>query len=118
MLAAIEYPYGSKVEAPTDLTPTRESDGEFAYEFAGWDEKLTWYIKRDMTYTATYTSRELTADEKEEIADALTQVQTYADTQINKIVIGELSMDEWDGVVEKFYDMGLDAAYQRYLAAQ
>lgn len=67
----------------------------------------------------------LTADEKEEIADALTQVQTYADTQINKIVIGELSMDEWDGVVEKFYDMGLgdvlevyNAAYQRYLAAQ
>ena len=67
----------------------------------------------------------LTAEEKEEIADALSQVKTYADTQINKIVIGELSMDEWDATVEKFYDMGLDdvlevynAAYQRYLAAQ
>lgn len=68
---------------------------------------------------------QLTAEEKEEIADALTQVKTYADTQMNNAVIGELSMDEWDGVVEKFYDMGLgdvlevyNAAYQRYLAAQ
>lgn len=67
----------------------------------------------------------LTAEEKEEIADALTQVKAYADTQMNKIVIGELSMDEWDTIVEKFYDMGLDdilevynAAYQRYLAAK
>ena len=67
----------------------------------------------------------LTAEEKEEIADALTQVKTYADTQMNKIVIGELSMDEWDDTVEKFYDMGLadvleiyNAAYQRYLANQ
>ena len=66
VLATVEYPFGAKVEAPADLTPTRESDGEFAYEFAGWDEKLTWYIKKDVTYTATYTSRELTAEEKEQ----------------------------------------------------
>ena len=70
VLAAIEYPYGSKVEAPTDLTPTRESDGELAYEFAGWDEKLTWFLKKDVTYTATYTSRELTAEEKEQFIAA------------------------------------------------
>ena len=67
----------------------------------------------------------LTADEKEEIVDAYTQITTYADTQMNKVVIGELSMDDWDGVVEQFYKMGLqdildvyNAAYQRYLAAQ
>ena len=66
VLATVEYPFGAKVEAPADLIPTRESDGEFAYEFAGWDEKLTWYIKKDVTYTATYTSRELTAEEKKQ----------------------------------------------------
>ena len=82
VLAAIEYPYGSKVEAPADLTPTRESDGEFAYEFAGWDEKLTWYIKRDMTYTATYTARELTAEEKAQyIAAQATEAATEAPTE-------------------------------------
>ena len=70
VLASIEYPYGSKVEAPADLTPTRESDGKFAYEFAGWDEKLTWFLKKDVTYTATYTSRELTAEEKEQFIAA------------------------------------------------
>ena len=66
VLKTVEYPFGAKVEAPADITPTRESDGEFAYEFAGWDEKLTWYIKKDVTYTATYTARELTAEEKEQ----------------------------------------------------
>ncbi len=79
ILATIEYPYGSKVEVPKDINPTRENDGEYAYEFAGWDEKLTWYIKRDMTYTATYTSRELTAEEKEQyIAAQATEAITEA----------------------------------------
>lgn len=79
VLATVEYPYGSKVEEPKDVTPSRENDGEFAYEFAGWDEKLTRYIKRDMTYTATYTSRELTAEEKEQyIAAQATEALTEA----------------------------------------
>jgi uncharacterized repeat protein (TIGR02543 family) len=79
ILAKIEYPYGSKVEAPKNITPTRESDGEFAYEFAGWDEKMTWYLKKDVTYTATYTSRELTAEEKEQyIAAQATEAATEA----------------------------------------
>lgn len=64
VLKTVEYPYGSKVEAPEGLTPTRENDGENAYEFAGWDADLTHYIKRDMTYTATYNSRPLTDEEK------------------------------------------------------
>ncbi len=77
VLATVEYPYGSKVEDPENINPTRESDGEYAYEFAGWDEKMTWYIKRDMTYTATYTVRELTAEEKEQyIAAQATEVLT------------------------------------------
>ncbi|MBQ3228093.1 MAG: InlB B-repeat-containing protein [Clostridia bacterium] len=79
VLKTVEYPYGSKVDEPKDINPTRESDGEFAYEFAGWDEKMTWYIKRDMTYTATYTSRALTAEEKEQyIAAQATEALTEA----------------------------------------
>jgi len=79
VLKTVEYPYGSKVEEPKDIIPTRESDGEYAYEFSGWDEKMTWYIKRDMTYTATYTTRELTAEEKEQyVAAQATEVLTEA----------------------------------------
>ena len=81
ILTTVEYPYGSKVEAPEGLTPTRESDGEFAYDFAGWDEKMTWYLKKDVTYTATYTSRELTAEEKEQyIAAGATEAITEPTT--------------------------------------
>ena len=79
VLKTVEYPYGSKVEEPKDIIPTRESDGEYAYEFSGWDEKMTWYIKRDMTYTATYTTRELTAEEKEQyVAAQATEALTEA----------------------------------------
>ncbi len=79
VLKTVEYSYGSKVEEPKDIIPTRESDGEYAYEFSGWDEKMTWYIKRDMTYTATYTTRELTAEEKEQyIAAQATEALTEA----------------------------------------
>ena len=65
VLATESYAYGTRVYAPEGLTPTRENDGENAYEFAGWDTDLTKYIKRDMTYTATYNSRPLTEEEKE-----------------------------------------------------
>ncbi len=65
VLTTESYAYGSRVYAPEGLTPTRENDAEYAYEFVGWDVDLTWYLKRDTTYTATYTSRPLTAEEKE-----------------------------------------------------
>ncbi len=65
ILATVEYDYGTRVYAPEGLTPARECDGEFAYEFTGWDVELSRYIKRDTTYTATYSARELTAEEKE-----------------------------------------------------
>lgn len=82
ILGTAEYSYGSKVESPKDIKPERKSDGELAYEFAGWDEKLTWYIKRDMTYTATYTARELTAEEKAQyIAAQATEAATEAPTE-------------------------------------
>lgn len=79
ILAEIDVPYGSAVTLPEGLKPTRESDGEYAYEFAGWDTELTKYLKRDTTYTATYTSRELTAEEKEQyVAAAATEAPTEA----------------------------------------
>lgn len=65
----------------------------------------------------------LTTEEKEQIADTLTQLEAYADTQINNVIIGELNMDKWPDVVKKFHDMGIDkileiynAAYQRYMS--
>ncbi len=65
VLTTESYAYGSRVYDPEGITPTRANDAENAYEFAGWDVDLTWYLKRDTTYTATYTSRPLTEEEKE-----------------------------------------------------
>ncbi len=65
VLATVECDYGTQVKAPEDLKPSRESDGELAYEFTGWDPELSRYLKKDAVYTALYSSRELTAEEKE-----------------------------------------------------
>lgn len=100
-----------------------EAESSALHEWA-LEDCLVWTNSADLSGILPSAVR-LTAEEKEDIADALTQVRSYADTQMNKIVIGELSMDEWDETVAKFYDMGLadilevyNAAYQRYLAAQ
>lgn len=70
VLATTQCDYGTQVKYPIETEPTRENDGENAYEFAGWDVELSRYLKRDTTYTATYTSRPLTDAEKEEFLAA------------------------------------------------
>lgn len=64
----------------------------------------------------------LTADEAARHADLATAVNTYCNEQMFKIVVGEVSMDTWDTVIDYMYSLGLqemldiqNAAYQRYL---
>ncbi len=64
--------YGTQITPPTP--PVRESDGEYAYEFKGWDRKPI-YAVDNTDYTATYSSRELTEEEKA----ALTATDTSND---------------------------------------
>ena len=88
VLATVSYPYGSRVYDPEGITPTRANDSENAYEFAGWDEKLSGYIKRDMTYTATYTSRPLTEEEKAALTVSVTeQITEPADKGCSAIML-------------------------------
>ncbi len=81
LLASAEYDYGTPVTAPEGINPARETDGEFAYEFAGWDAELSSSVKSDLKYTATYTSRELTDAEKE----ALNPPQTTEEVTTEEI---------------------------------
>lgn len=87
----------------------------------GAESISTWGENVDVSGTLPAIS--FTSEESEQITDARAQLETYADTQINKVVIGELSMDDWDDIVAKFYEMGLDevlevynVAYQRYIS--
>ncbi len=73
LLATAECAYNTKVTPPEGLNPTRENDGEYAYEFAGWSPQLSSFLKSDATYTATYTSRPLTDEEKAPPTEAPTE---------------------------------------------
>ena len=48
------YHYGDEVVEPT--APTKASDGDYTYTFAGWDSDVV-NCNGDKTYTATYTAK-------------------------------------------------------------
>ncbi len=96
---------------------------EAVNSYSAWGKEAIEIWAADVDTSGVLPTLSFTAEESDQITDALTELETYADTQINKVVIGEISMDEWSGIVEKFHKMGLDkilevynAAYQRYLS--
>lgn len=65
----------------------------------------------------------MTTDESEEFYGIYTDIGTYAQTELMRFVVGEVSMDQWDTFVSTVKEMGIDdctaiyqQAYDRYLA--
>ena len=55
-ISSATYHYGDEVVEPT--TPTKASDGNYTYTFAGWDTEVV-NCNGDKTYTATYNSKSI-----------------------------------------------------------
>ncbi|MBR5248518.1 MAG: hypothetical protein IKV27_06220, partial [Lachnospiraceae bacterium] len=92
------------------------------YSVWGSEDIETWAASVD-TSGILPKSVKLTVEESDAVGDLWTQLSAYADSIMNKIIIGEESIDNWPKYVEEFRGMGLDkimaaynAAYQRYLA--
>lgn len=103
--------------------PILQQWGAYSSTLSPWGAEAIDVWADGVDTTGVLPALSLTAEETEQIADALTQLQTYAQTEMNNVVIGETSIEEWDEIVEKFRNMGLDdvlavynAAYARYLA--
>ncbi len=103
--------------------PSLQQWGAVSSTYSPWGGESISIWAENVDTSGILPTLSFTAEEKEQIADALTQLETYADTQMNNVVIGEMSIEEWPKVVEKFRDMGVDeilevynAAYQRYLS--
>lgn len=73
LIESLELEYGEQITPPAP--PKRESDGTLAYEFDGWDKKPIFAIE-DTTFVATYSSRELTDEEKAALTEALADAPT------------------------------------------
>lgn len=65
----------------------------------------------------------LTTDETEEVSAILSDISTYASTEILKFIIGSRDISDWDSFVSDVEGMGLEevlsvyqTAYERYLA--
>lgn len=65
----------------------------------------------------------MTTDESEEFYSIYTDIGTYAQTELMRFVVGEVSLDQWDTFVSTVEEMGIDrcteiyqAAYDRYVA--
>lgn len=65
----------------------------------------------------------MTADENAAYSAAYNDLKTYVDQTSNQVIVGDMSIDEWDSVVESMYnDFGLQelinicqTAYDRYM---
>lgn len=101
------------VDQSRDLKAGMTDNGVMSMEI--WD--YNWVDSLTMPTLA------LTAEEAEDYAAKMSDITTRIDESIVRFIIGEKSMDEWDGFVEELRLMGLDeaqaiyqAAYDRYLA--
>ena len=65
----------------------------------------------------------MTPEESERYSVLMSDIQTFADENLAKFVMGTQDMSEWDGFVEELHNMGIDeciaiqqAALDRYNA--
>lgn len=61
------------------------------------------------------------AEETEIYANKITPIKTFVEEEVNKVITGKSSMNDWDSVAEKIKNMGIEeileiqnAAYKRY----
>lgn len=67
----------------------------------------------DLVIPGTY----FTTEENSELAATASDIATYLYEQMYKVVVGEISMEDWDACVAEAYDMGLDRCEELYKIA-
>lgn len=82
----------------------------------------TWIADAPDTSKTIPTTLSLTTEEGEAYASIMNSVDTYFQEEVNKVITGKSSVDNWDNVIEKFNEMGIQKAieiknnaYKRYL---
>ena len=92
------------------------------YSQRQWDAIELWNTDRDPDYMMPYYNM-FTAEESQELNDIQNDIVIYVKECINKFVIGEKSLDEWDDYVARVESMGIEdalaiyqKAYDRYMA--
>ncbi len=68
-----------------------------------WPEyQIAWYEKmeQDSAWTDPITDPPFNAEERAKLADLRTKVQTILQQGIDKVILGSMTLDQWDNVVE------------------
>ncbi|MBP3543200.1 MAG: hypothetical protein J6J86_03125, partial [Lachnospiraceae bacterium] len=75
-------------------------------------------IANDDAYVEPHIEPAFTTDEAEEIADILTDVTTYLETQYNDYIMGVKDVAEWDSVIAELESRNIRRLEEIYNAAE
>jgi len=94
-----------------------------AYEPLAYDASVNCWTPEPSDITSVPGGVSLTTDESSQVANIVSDILTYAGTEITRYIMGENSMDDYDTFTSTMESMGIQdaldiyqAAYERYLA--
>lgn len=84
-----------------------------AYTETEMNARVIWASNQDGAYVIP-SAAALNTDEAAAYALHITDIETYADENILRFILGERSLDEWDEYVSVYYDLGIQDCIDAY----
>lgn len=114
--------FGLTIGAVDSAFPTLQDYRYYEQMISDWGKRSIEVWSNDDADTSNILpALQFTNDEEKVVSDILVQVDAVAKEAMNKIVIGQSSIDDWDKTVEKMKKLGIDDvikiyndAYKRY----
>lgn len=110
--AAIMY-YTVQLNTPYYKNTSNLNSAYVAYEL---EARELWASNQDGTYVIP-SAVAFNAEEAEAYGLHYTDIETYADENILKFIVGDRPLDEWDAYIESFDSLGLSICIDAYQSA-
>lgn len=115
------FPYVEFTDREIEIQKTIETGRVTGYPETGWVEKgeaFRSFFSYNVTspYSTASVLPVFTAEEAERLAELKTDLKTYSDELITKLILGQKSLNDWDSYIADLQRLGLDEYLGIYAA--